>query len=406
MVTALAGMESSKSSLSPQLYTTVFTDPTNFIQVLGPQLESRAKQSNIVYSHAYKLASRQCSGEPTTIAPDQYWIACHSRQNEVTTLELVLSCTEGSLGTYPIFIYSHRPTSNSAVSSSHLSARVSKLATTLHNLVPPSRVFSVFSLTPITHLFATAWTALTGNIYPIVPNPWYAATSSYCTIETFRGAGAVQGDQTEAGVTPGHVMRRATMEDLDQCANLCEVFAKTGPPYELSLSQARKQAEGMIRAKQLWVYQLPANTYNASSSNASNRAVRSTDTAVATIVAVTRSTPSVSAITKVYTDAAYRNHGYAEQLVAHVTSELLRKPVSDQARYFQLEAQTPQPGKKQQSVILYVGHTLDAARIYRRVGFVGLGEDEGSSSVRQDVKVEGVEDWLELGFEGASLGHW
>jgi ribosomal protein S18 acetylase RimI-like enzyme len=408
MVTALAGMGSSSKSpsdpdvpqVSSQLYTTVFTDPREMIQVLGAQLESRAKESNIVYSHAYKLASQMWSGEPTDIAPDQYWIACYSRQNQTTTLELVLSCTEGSLGAYPIFIYSHRAPSNGTLSPPHLSACVSALATALYDLVPATRVFSVFSLTRITHAFSAAWTTLTDNIYPIIPNPWYSATSSYCTTETFRGA------RVETGVTSGHVMRKATIEDLDQCANLCEVFAKTGPPFELSLSQARKEAEGMIRANQLWVYELPSNASNVSSPNESNMGGRATDTAIATIVAVTRSTPTVSAITKVYTDAAYRNRGYAERLVAHVTSELLRNPTSGVGRHPQLEAQMLQTSGKQQSVVLYVGHTLDATRVYRRVGFVGLGREEGSSSVCHDAKDEGVEDWLELGFEGASLGHW
>ena len=41
-----------------------------------------------------------------------------------------------------------------------------------------------------------------------------------------------------------------------------------------------------------------------------------------------------------------------------------------------------------------------AAKVYHRVGFVGLSEDEEP--------VEGVESWLELGFdqEKVDLGHW
>lgn len=378
------------SSCLPQLSTAVFTDPRHLLSAVGTDLESRAKESNIVYAHAYKLACQLRSGAASSIAPGQFWITCHSRQGRTTALELVLSCTEGSLGTYPIFIYSHRPVpkSSSRMFLSHLHACISAVIKTLSGVTPPQRVFSVFSLAPITQIFAEKWTALFGGLYPTVETPWYAATSSYCTADTFRGLSpsSRSGADGRTMNPPGHVMRKATLNDLDQCAALCEAFAKTGPPYELSSSQAIKEAEGMIRANQLWVYELPSD-----SQNCSNMESVSTRTAIATIVAVTRSTPTVSAITKVYTDTAYRSRGCAERLVAHVTNELLTG--SSHGR--PVDART-QVTSKQHAVTLFVGHTLDATRVYRRVGFVGL---DGS-------KQDGVEDWLELGFNGATLGHW
>lgn len=54
-----------------------------------------------------------------------------------------------------------------------------------------------------------------------------------------------------------------------------------------------------------------------------------------------------------------------------------------------------------ESVVLYVAHNNPtAAKVYHRVGFVGLSEDEEP--------VEGVDSWLELGFdqEKVELGHW
>ena len=39
-----------------------------------------------------------------------------------------------------------------------------------------------------------------------------------------------------------------------------------------------------------------------------------------------------------------------------------------------------------------------AANVYRRVGFQGLAPDAP--------RPDGVEDWLELGFRDAELGHW
>lgn len=57
----------------------------------------------------------------------------------------------------------------------------------------------------------------------------------------------------------------------------------------------------MIRNRQLWVY------YTATGD-------------LASIVATTRVTEDVAAITKVYTNPSCRAKGYAERLVRHVTA--------------------------------------------------------------------------------------
>jgi len=54
-----------------------------------------------------------------------------------------------------------------------------------------------------------------------------------------------------------------------------------------------------------------------------------------------------------------------------------------------------------ENVVLYVAHdNPGAAKVYRRVGFVGLAKDGPA--------VEGVDPWLEIGFEPSQvqLGHW
>ena len=55
--------------------------------------------------------------------------------------------------------------------------------------------------------------------------------------------------------------------------------------------------------------------------------------------------------------------------------------------------------KEKQKIVLYVGVGNKAAKLYHRVGFQGLG---GSG------EVEGVERWLELGFDQScvNLGYW
>lgn len=54
---------------------------------------------------------------------------------------------------------------------------------------------------------------------------------------------------------------------------------------------------------------------------------------------------------------------------------------------------------EKEKIVLYVGVGNNAAQVYRRVGFQGL---EGNG------EVEGVENWLEIGFDRdhVNLGYW
>ncbi|KAG9083848.1 hypothetical protein FRC06_004344 [Ceratobasidium sp. 370] len=181
------------------------------------------------------------------------------------------------------------------------------------------------------------------------------ASFSFCTAKTLLPA-----------PTPiaGHSLRLATRADLDQCAQLCKEFADDSVYFPLSLSDGRLQAETMIDAKQLWVYDTPQG--------------------IATIVASTRrTTDAVASINKVYTPPAHRGKGCAQRLVAHVTRALLSGT----------EGST-----KHRAVVLYVGHDNSAARVYHRVGYQGLAE--GAPRPRE------VENWLEIGFQGTDRGHW
>lgn len=134
----------------------------------------------------------------------------------------------------------------------------------------------------------------------------------------------------------------------------------------LSEEGAYKEAAYLTANKQLWVHESKQNG----------------KTSIASIVAVTRETESVSAITKVYTNPEHRRRGCAERLVREVCHRLLRKP-----------------GKE--SVVLYVADTNPAAeKVYHRVGFAGLTSDSRP--------VPDVATWLELGFDQSAvqLGHW
>lgn len=118
---------------------------------------------------------------------------------------------------------------------------------------------------------------------------------------------------------------------------------------------------------------------------------------IATIVAVTRKSNGIAAITKVYTPEKCRGNRLAEKLVRHVCKEyeleifMLHNDIN--SFLFRL-LQT------YEKVVLYVGVDNAAKRVYGRVGFLGLIEGSISSGE--------VEHWIEIGFDQTKvvLGHW
>ena len=341
-------------SLDSDFATIIHYTARDLIHSTAAHLEARARESNIIYPHALDLKSKEEDGEP--VLPNQLWITCWTKNSRGGhSLDFVLACTSHPLGDYPIFIYSQHPASS--LTDAFVQPRTQALARALSGQVPPTRVFSVFALKSITDAFVGEWTALTG-VAPILDDPYYFATSSFCTRETFKRA--------RQAPEPGHAIKRATMDDLEECATLCREFADTSPPFVLTQEQARIEAYKMIKLNQLWIYRAPTSP---------------TTSVVTSIVAVTRSSSTVAAITKVFTSPSWRRRGYAEMLAAHVLEDLLYKT-----------------GKEY--VVLYVGHTLAAKRVYDRLGFVGLSSDPNAKSV------EAVDDWLEIGFANTTLGHW
>lgn len=69
--------------------------------------------------------------------------------------------------------------------------------------------------------------------------------------------------------------------------------------FPLTIDQAREEGNEIISQGQMWVYEALGE--------------------VASICAVTRNSPTVAAITKVYTSLTWRRNGFAEHLVRSVT---------------------------------------------------------------------------------------
>lgn len=74
-------------------------------------------------------------------------------------------------------------------------------------------------------------------------------------------------------------------------------------PYVLSPEEALEEAAWLVRNQELWVHDIRADTG---------------ESGLACIVAVTRASDEVAAITKVYTNPVWRSRGCAERLVREV----------------------------------------------------------------------------------------
>lgn len=170
--------------------------------------------ANVMYPHAEKLRERERLGEPSS----GRWITCTTSEPfAASTLEFVLSCTEGPLGSYPVFIFTTIPRKDQ--SSDYASRRIRAMIHLLARTVPPERVFSIFAPEQTTYMFARLWTEETG--IQLASDPvYYAAKISYCTKRSFR--------PKRHTILPdaAYELRLAREEDAVACAELCFRFAK------------------------------------------------------------------------------------------------------------------------------------------------------------------------------------
>ncbi|GJE99638.1 hypothetical protein PsYK624_159090 [Phanerochaete sordida] len=331
----------------------VYTSSSDLPSLVWDTFRRHPCDSNIIFPHAEQSREQERRGEPSS----GIWITCTTSERfDAPTVDFVLSCTEGSLGRYPVFIFT--TLSSAEHDREPARRRLRALARALAQNVRPERVFSVFAPEQITRTFATLWTGEVGVGLDLDP-AYYAAKFTQCTAQSFR--------PRSHSVLPGvsYDLRLARDDDAVRCAELCYGFAQESEPFLLSAEDALREAKLMISKAQLWVHEI------AEPGKAPE---------IASIVAVTRTSDSVAAITKVYTNPRWRQRRCAERLVRRVCKHLL---------------------KSKEKVVLYVAHNNPAAaKVYDRVGFLGLSP--GSAPVL------GVDSWLELGFDRnlVTLGHW
>lgn len=140
--------------------------------------------------------------------PGHLWIAIYSKPG---TVALVLSCTDGYMGAYPVFIVNTNPINdNDFISCIRLSAL------TLQRHVPIERVYSVFGPIKIAQHFSKMWTQLTG--VQTEAHPYYDAKISCLRREGLQQPVITSENSTfEVGL--------ATQADVLPIAKSCCAFA-------------------------------------------------------------------------------------------------------------------------------------------------------------------------------------
>ncbi|SRR6266404_4029994 len=212
----------------------------DFLSATFPTLRRHEESASIVFAHALKFlgseaaltgchftneadvsswwrqrarAAQNPAARHKAKSNEPFWLTLWSSPSPFIppTLDLVLSCVSGTLGDYPIFLW----TPKTPTSPSWLAPRVELLAEHLRDIVPPRRVFSVFGMTPLVKSFTRYWSDLVNC--PIEPEPFYAASYTYCNLDTFK-------EEFEP-LPSGDNIRRARVEDIPGVARLCKEFA-------------------------------------------------------------------------------------------------------------------------------------------------------------------------------------
>lgn len=192
------------SSTSVVVYDDAHALPENVLSALT----AHPRESNVILSGVEKSRSR-----PEPLKGKEYWIACTTDG----TVEFVLSCAEGAIGAYPVFIYSTKPSSE--LDEEFLLHRLRLLTRKLFDTVGITRVFSVFALQKVTEVFQYLWSQMTG--VEAVPTPYYAATFTHCDKSSYI--------ERAPTLCPSlkYDLRPATEADIPAVADQCYGFAET-----------------------------------------------------------------------------------------------------------------------------------------------------------------------------------
>jgi hypothetical protein len=193
-------------------FTSTYTRASDLPESVLKVLRSNARNANVILPPALKIMAAEQS---SNFNQKNIWITCAS-QNPPCPIEFVLSCAEGYMGSYPLFILTTLPVNQ--LTDEHIRSCVQMMAQALKKAVPIQRVYSVFAPEPLTEAFVAVWTRLTG--IKSHAEPYYAANITYCTRDSFVNR------QTSVHPSLTYEIRPAIASDINEIADLCFQFAE------------------------------------------------------------------------------------------------------------------------------------------------------------------------------------
>ena len=170
--------------------------------------------ANVILPILLKCLKQEHAGIPVQ---DHLWIVVYTPISY--DVKLILSCTDGLTGKYPVFLFTPIPYPSIQSDPDNTYACLEVAAVELCRALPFEfhRVYSVFGPEILCRTFVTLWSKRTG--IQINRVPYYEAKVSYLTLETF-----VDAMSPLHQLVPGE-MRPAERKDLAGVANLCFKFA-------------------------------------------------------------------------------------------------------------------------------------------------------------------------------------
>ncbi|KAG1745115.1 uncharacterized protein EDB91DRAFT_1080608 [Suillus paluster] len=243
---------------------------SNLLEAVWKTLYSHTAAANIILPHAEKVLKAE---KQSQTVGSQLWLVCFSPR-----IGSILSCTEGPLGAYPIFIFTPIPFNE--LVGKDLDTSLSILCHALLPVVGRQRVFSFFLLCDRSQKPSSD-------------------TRGSCIAKGFLQAQHVTlHESSRTSQNTAVDLRRASLKDIDRVAILCRDFSATSYPFILSPSRAWQEAIMLTKERNIWVLEIT---------------VEEGEPDIASIVAVTRKSKLIVAITK----------GFGLMLVRHVCEELL-----------------------------------------------------------------------------------
>lgn len=201
-------------STSPQLQFVICRKSSDLPTFAKAELHLHEVDANVMLPTLNKCQKQEQKG---IIVQDQLWIVAFVQMTDID-VKLILACTNGPNGKYPLFLFT--PVPNAAMEEDpYIFLSLTSAARHLQTLVPTSRVFSVFGRELLSRTFSTIWSQQT-NI-PLIPEPYYHCKITYLTSET------LELNRRQLDPISTAQIRPAGPSDLVGVARLCREFAES-----------------------------------------------------------------------------------------------------------------------------------------------------------------------------------